>query len=121
MELEINTIIVCLLGGNVLGIGMVFLLQALISMPPFGPPPFTPSNVALLGKLYQIANSTRNSSLCCVFLSAILLFAVFVLAFYNGKYKRMHLERKAPHVHGILSVDFTVGGDDEELAAQDDR
>ena len=51
--------------------------------------------------------------------TGILLFAVAVLAFYNGEYKRMHLEKKAPHVHGLLpTVDFTVGGEDGELCEE---
>lgn len=38
------------LGGNILGVCMVFGLQAFLTLEPFGPPPFTPNNLAMFRK-----------------------------------------------------------------------
>jgi hypothetical protein len=47
--------------------------------------------------------------------TGILFFAAFVLFFYNGEYKRMHLEHNSSHHHGLLpTVEYSVEEDDDD-------
>lgn len=60
------------IGGNLIGIPFVIILQVLIDAPNWGPPPFYPSNF---------------------FAIALVVFATGMLSLYNGQYKRLECER----------------------------
>lgn len=62
-------------GSNLLGLAFIFVLQALLDMRPWGPPPLLPSNAFIVCMLVV--------PMCCVLL-------------YRGNYRRMHLERRDP-------------------------
>jgi hypothetical protein len=66
-------LLVC--GGNVLGIPITFGLQALIALPAWGPPPFSPAN------LFAVAVVALASGL--------------LLLLFKGEYRRMKLDRQA--------------------------
>jgi len=65
-------LLVC--GGNVLGIPITFGLQALMALPAWGPPPFSPAN------LFAVAVVALASGL--------------LLLLFKGEYRRMKLDRQ---------------------------
>lgn len=61
-----------LMGGNLFGIPITYILESLIEDAPWGPPPFTPS---------------------ACFMVAVVLFASMLLFFFKGDYKRLACDR----------------------------
>lgn len=81
-----------LIGGNVVGIPIILILQVLLKAEAWGPPPFLPSNVFML---------------------SLLLVAIASLFFYNGQYYRLQCEQRGDG--GAGESGKTVGDVDASL------
>jgi hypothetical protein len=110
------------LGGNVLGVCMVFGLQGFLSLDPFGPPPFTPNNLAMFREYLACLYVCKEYFLDNCFshgCEVILASAGAVLLFYNGQYKRMEMEiSKERRVSKALDdALYAAGGDLHQVPA----
>lgn len=89
-----------------LGLGFIFALQYLIPVAAFGPPPFLPCNMFILGMSLRVfidVTVVVTLTVTALHCTGVLLMAFVILQFYNGAYKRMgHEAHKAPLLGGSI-------------------
>jgi hypothetical protein len=84
-------LIIFVIGGNILGIPLIFIMQYTLTLKPWSVPPFLPSSIFVIGNNCVVARTYHY--LKWPSFTGLIGLVCLILVFYDGQYKRLACEQ----------------------------